>query len=47
MYVCVFMVVIFREHLNIQRKYTHANVDDRVPYWILNLRDGGKGNIKR
>lgn len=32
---------------NIQRNYTHANADDRVPYWILNLRDGGKGNIKR
>ena len=32
---------------DIQRKYTHANIDDRMSYWVLHLRDGGKGNIKR
>lgn len=26
---------------------THANIDDSVMHWTLNLRDGGKGNIKR
>lgn len=31
----------------IQRVATHANIDDLVTYWTLNLRDGGKGNIKR
>lgn len=30
-----------------QRKATHANMDDGVTHWTLNLRDGGKGNIKR
>lgn len=30
-----------------QRKSTHANIDDYVTHWTLNLRDGGKGNIKR
>lgn len=30
-----------------QRKATHANIDDSVTHWTLNLRDGGKGNIKR
>ena len=32
---------------NIQRISTHANSDDSVTYWTLNLRDGGNGNIKR
>lgn len=32
---------------NIQRVTTHANIDDSVTHWTLNLRDGGKGNIKR
>lgn len=32
---------------NTQRVTTHANIDDSVVYWILNLRDGGKGNLKR
>lgn len=30
-----------------QRKATHANMDDGVTHWTLNLRDGGQGNIKR
>lgn len=30
-----------------QRKATHANMDDGVTHWTLNLRDGGRGNIKR
>lgn len=30
-----------------KRTKGHANVDDSVPYWTLNLRDGGRGNIKR
>ena len=32
---------------NIQRVATHANIDDSVTHWTLNLRDGGKGNLKR
>ena len=32
---------------NIQRVATHANIDDSVAHWTINLRDGGKGNIKR
>lgn len=32
---------------SIQRISTHANIDDSVTYWTLNLRDGGKGNLKR
>lgn len=32
---------------NIQRISTHANIDDSVMHWTLNLRDGGKGNLKR
>lgn len=32
---------------DIQRIPTHANIDDTVMHWTLNLRDGGKGNIKR
>ena len=30
-----------------RRAKGHVNVDDSYPYWILNLRDGGQGNIKR
>lgn len=30
-----------------QRIPTHANLDDTVMHWTLNLREGGKGNIKR
>ena len=30
-----------------QRKKGHANVDDSVPYWTLNLKDGGNGNLKK
>ena len=30
-----------------QRRPTHANGDDGVWHWTLNLRDGGEGNIKR
>lgn len=26
---------------------THANLDDRITYWALNLRECGKGNIKK
>lgn len=29
-----------------QRKATHANMDDSVMHWTLNLRDCGQGNIK-
>lgn len=32
---------------NIQRVRTHANIDDSVTHWTLNLRDGGNGNLKR
>lgn len=32
---------------NIQRTKTHANIDDSVTHWTLNLRNGGNGNIKR
>lgn len=31
---------------NIQRQTTHANIDDSVSYWAINVRDGGQGNIK-
>lgn len=27
---------------NIQRVATHANIDDSVTHWTLNLREGGK-----
>ena len=30
-----------------RRVNTHANIDDSVTHWTLNLRDGGKGNLKR
>ena len=32
---------------NMKRVVTHANMDDSVMHWTLNLRDGGNGNIKR
>ena len=32
---------------NFNRVATHANIDDSVMHWTLNLRDGGNGNIKR
>ena len=32
---------------NMQRVATHANIDDSVTHWTLNLRDGGNGNLKR
>ena len=32
---------------NYRRKATHANIDDSVTHWTLNLRNTGKGNIKR
>ena len=32
---------------NFNRVATHANIDDSVIHWTLNLRDGGNGNIKR
>ena len=32
---------------NFKRVTTHANIDDSVAYWTLNLRDSNKGNIKR
>ena len=32
---------------NFGRVATHANIDDSVMHWTLNLRDGGDGNIKR
>ena len=30
-----------------QKTRTHANIDDSVTHWTLNLRDGGNGNVKR
>lgn len=30
-----------------KRIATHANIDDKITHWTLNLRDGGNGNIKR
>lgn len=32
---------------NTQRVASHANIDDTVTHWTLNLRDGGNGNIMR
>lgn len=31
---------------NYQRKKTYANIDDSMIHWTLNLRNGGRGNIK-
>lgn len=38
-----------REYIisNTQRIATHANTDDNITHWTLNLRDGGNGNLKR
>ena len=30
-----------------QRVSTHANIDDSVTHWTLNLRGSGNGNLKR
>lgn len=30
-----------------KRTATHANIDDGILHYTLNLRDGGQGNIKR
>ncbi len=32
---------------SIQRVFNYVNTDDNTQHWTLNLRDGGKGNIKR
>lgn len=32
---------------NIKRVKSHVNLDDSFTHFTLNLRDGGKGNIKR
>ena len=32
---------------SIQRVFNYANIDDDTSHWTLNLRDGGRGNIKR
>lgn len=32
---------------SIQKVFSHANIDDNTSHWTLNLRDGGKGNLKR
>lgn len=32
---------------NMRKVSTHANIDDSVLYWTLNLRDCKDGNIKR
>ena len=46
-----FITVMYedREYIisDICRVKTHANIDDSVMHWIINLRDGGQGNIKR
>ena len=46
-----FITVMYedREYIisDICRVKTHANIDDSVMHWTLNLRDGGNGNIKR
>lgn len=31
----------------IQKVSTHANIDDTVMHWTLNLRNGGNGILKR
>lgn len=31
---------------NIMRTRTHANLDDSMTYWTLNLRDCSQGNLK-
>ena len=46
-----FITVMYedREYIisDICRVKTHANIDDSVMHWTLNLRDGGNGNINR
>ena len=32
---------------NLRRTITCANIDDSVCHWVINLRDGGDGYIKR
>ena len=32
---------------NLHRVATHANLDDSVMYWTLEIINGGQGNIKR
>ena len=32
---------------SIQRVFNYANTDDNSSHWALNLRDGGRENIKR
>jgi hypothetical protein len=32
---------------SLRRTFTYANVDDSVCRWVMNLRDGGDGYIKR
>lgn len=38
-----------REYIieDIKRTFSHANMDDRVMSWTLNLRDSSNGNLKR
>lgn len=38
-----------REYIieNCQRKLTHANIDDSVVHWTLNLKESDGGNIIR
>ena len=37
-----------REYIieDIKRTKTHANIDDSMAYWTINLRDCGQGNLK-
>ena len=32
--------------LNIQKVATHANIDDTITYWTLNLAQSKGGNVK-
>ena len=38
-----------REYIieSIKRESTHKNIDDSSMYWLLQLRDGGSGFIKK
>ena len=31
----------------LKRKKTHANIDDSIMHWSLELRECGNGNVKR
>lgn len=50
-----FLVATFNDGLReveyvvsgIQRKKTHANIDDSIMHWSLELRECGNGNVKR